>query len=354
MTTKELLAKMMSFRPVTAEVERLNALTEFVAAYLYKHGVHTKMHSMDGRKCLYASTTADAEGDEVLFNAHLDVVPAEDEQFEARETDGWIVGRGTHDCLGNCAVLMQVLCRAMTELEPPRVGVIFSTDEEVGGATTGFMAERVPAPKRMILVVDGSGNSVVVAQKGVLTVRLTAKGVGCHSAEPWKGDNAIDRLVDGYARVRRLFPQVEPPNEWESTLAATVIRGGSVHNRVPEVAEITLNIRLVETDDREDVLRRLSEASGLEVAVDMSCDPVFCDPESPELKALVEFMKGSLNREIPIKRSNGATDARHFTRFGVPIAIIGVHGRDLHGADEALELASMREYEEMLLDYLWS
>ena len=40
--------------------------------------------------------------------------------------------------------------------------------------------------------------------------------------------------------------------------------------------------------------------------------------------------------------------------LAVPIAIIGVHGRDLHGADEALELASMREYEEMLLDYLWS
>ncbi len=349
MNTRELLETMVAFRPVSGEVENVNRLVEFMEEYLRRYGVHTELHNLGARRILYAATQATRTPD-FLFNAHLDVVPAPDTMFELHETnDGWLVGRGTHDCLGNSAILAQMLHR---NLGLASAGVIFSTDEEIGGETTREMAAGGYCPKKMVLVVDGSGYSLVIAQKGVLVLRLSATGRGCHAAEPWKGVNAIDALLQGYGKLRELFPEVTADDQWHNTMAATTVHAGNVHNRIPDEAEMTLNIRFTQDSDAASLTDRIRAQCKLGVDVEMLSEPVFCDPEHPELVALRQFMREQLGREIDIKYSNGATDARHFTECGVPIAIIGAPGRDLHGNDEAIDLAGLAAYEELLVNFV--
>ena len=347
-STLDLLKRMIAFRPVSADLAAVNQLADFVSQYLQEAGVHTEVLDHEGRRGLYAATRPERQTD-VLFNAHLDVVPGNDQQFEPRLEGDWLVGRGTHDCLGNAAMLIHLLIRFRDRAS---IGAIFTTDEEIGGETTRAMVERGYRGRRLILVVDGSGYSIVVAQKGMLVVRLRATGLGCHAAEPWKGKNAIDLLIDGYQRIRNLFPTVTPPDEWHNTLAPTVLAAGNVHNRIPDQAEMTLNIRLTEGTDADAIQDQLAALSGLSVVREMACPPAFTDPDHPELRALAEHMAAHLGREIAIKRSNGATDARHFVELGVPIAIIGVPGRDLHGDNEALDLTALADYEEMLAAYI--
>lgn len=343
----DLLAEMMSFRPITSDMTAVNGLVTFLSDYLIAGGVPVCGHVLEGRRLLYAGakTTPD-----ILCNAHLDVVPADDAMFTLTQENGWLKGRGTHDCLGNCAMLANLLIKYPGD---PRLGVIFSTDEEVGGQTTKHAVQQGYAARDMILVVDGSGNSVVVAQKGVLVVRLIAQGEACHSATPWEGVNAIDRLVDGYIKIRDLFPVVTPGNEWFPTLSATVINGGSVHNRVPDQAEMTLNIRLTDANDPETVKRQLAEGSGLLVEPVMESPVVHCDPEAPSIQRLITHMGETLHVPIAIKHSNGATDARHFIDLDVPIAIIGIPGKDSHGAEEALAAEALPAYETMLENFIF-
>ncbi len=343
LTTRELLTKMMTFQPVSADVARVNQLVDFLQNYLQHEGVHTAVEILEDRKILYASTAPGREQD-LLFNAHLDVVPAGAEKFAATEEDGWLVGRGTHDCLGNCALIANALIKAGPDAS---AGAIFSTDEEIGGQTTKAMVDRGYSGRHLVLVVDGSGNSIIVAQKGVLVLTLRAHGTACHAAEPWKGENAIDRLFAGYRNLRPLFPTVTPPDEWHNTLAATTMQAGTVHNKVPDVAEMTLNVRFIENTKSEDLIARIRETSGLDVAVEMISPPVACDEEHPVLQGVVDTMRTILERDITVKRSNGATDARHFVTMQVPIAIIGAPGRDLHGDNEALELAGLAAYETL-------
>ena len=337
----------MRFRPVTSDVAAVNRLVSFLVDYLTSRGVPVRQFTYEGRRLLYAGaeTTPD-----ILCNAHLDVVPADDAMFTLIQEDGWLKGRGTHDCLGNCAMLANLLVK---HPENDRLGVLFSTDEEIGGQTTKYAVEQGCAAREMILVVDGSGHSVVIAQKGVLVVRLIAHGQACHSATPWEGVNAIDRLVDGYGEIRQLFPPVKPGEEWVPTLSATVISGGSVHNRVPDEAEMTLNIRLTESTDAETVKRQLADRSGLRVESVMECPVVRCDPEAPAIQRLITRMESDLKAPIAIKRSNGATDARHFIDLNVPIAIIGIPGKDLHGAGEALDAEALPAYEAMLDTFIF-
>ncbi len=343
-----LLRRMMRFRPLSAEVERLNQLVDFLAGYLAGEGVFTEIRELAGRRILYAATTATPVC-EFLANAHLDVVPGTDEQFELVERDGWLHGRGTYDCLGNCAMLANLL---VEKRGSQALGVIFSTDEEIGGQTTALMAGCGYGARRLLLVVDGSGYAITVAQKGVLVVRLTAVGKACHAAYPWLGDNPIDRLVDGYVRLRQLFAPVQPPDEWRDTLAATLVGAGNADNRVPEVATMTVNIRFTDGADPDHLLDQLRRSSQLTVEVVSRAPVVACEATAPAIQQLLQAMRASLGREIAIERSNGATDARHFVDLGVPMAIIGIPGRGLHAEDEAVELAGLHAYQRLLGAYL--
>ncbi|MDX9980213.1 MAG: M20/M25/M40 family metallo-hydrolase [Lentisphaeria bacterium] len=342
-----LLQELIALRPVSADIPAVNRATDLLHAYLAAGGAHCRIEDCDGRRVLYAATT-DTQTPALLLNAHVDVVPAADQQFIPREVDGWLHGRGGADCLGHAVICAQTVLR---NLGKASVGAIFSADEEIGGLTTRDMVQRGYGATRLILVVDGGCQAIAVAQKGILSLTLTATGKPAHSSTPWAGDNAIDRLLDGYQKIRHFFPAVQPGDEWHNTLVTACIQGGTAHNRVPDEARMTINIRYIDPDERDTVIERLREQSGLQVDVLMECPPVVFPENTPAFADLAACMKQELGCDIAFKRMNGATDARHFAVLGVPVAIVGARGRDVHGNDEAVEIASLRQYEELFTVY---
>lgn len=345
--TIALLKELIALRPVSADIPAVNRATAVLRAYLTAGGAHCRVEEIDGRQVLYAATE-DTKTPALLLNAHVDVVPAEDSQFVPREVDGWLHGRGGADCLGHAVICAQAVLR---NLGKASVGAIFSADEEIGGATTHVMVERGYGATQLILVVDGATHAIAVAQKGILTLSLTATGKAAHSSTPWLGENAIDRLLDGYQRIRQLFPAVQAGDEWHNTLVAACVNAGTAHNRVPDHAQMTINIRYVDPAERESIIDRIRELSGLTVEVLMACPPVVFSEDTPEFAALAASLAEQLGGTIAFVRMNGATDARHFAALGVPVAIIGAPGRDIHGNDEAVDIAGLRQYEELLVSY---
>lgn len=346
--TKELMRRWMALRPVSADVPKVNAVVEDLRGYLAANGVAVEVEELAGLRILYASTRPGRIQD-VLLNAHLDVVPAEDALFTLREENGKFFGRGVHDCLGNAAAMANLLVRLNGRAS---LGAVFSTDEEIGGASTAAMVARGYGARKIVLVLDGDGDAVTVAQKGIINVRLIAHGRACHAAEPWKGTNAIDLLLDGYAKVRTLFPPVRPEDSWHDTMAATIIGAGSVHNRVPETAGLNLNIRFTRPGDDAAIVDRIRAASGLEAVAHVDCQPLRFSGDTPAIRSLVQFMQDRRRRPIAVKHMNGATDARHFAALGVPVAIIGVPGENAHAANEVLDAAALGEYEALLADFI--
>ena len=344
------MERLIRCRPLTSDPEAVNRATALVADVVSSAGLYTSEERVGGRRVLYAATR-ETHTPAVLLNVHLDVVPGDPGQFEPVEEAGWLAARGSHDCLGNAALAVQALLRAGPEVD---CGAVFSSDEETGGDTTKRMVEAGYGARRLVLVMDGGGYALIIGQKGVLVVTLTASGEACHAAEPWKGRNAIDRLVDGYARIRELFPSVEPPDEWRDTLAATGMKAGTAANRVPDRAEMTVNIRYTEDTDAEQLLERIADVSGLAVETGLRCPPVFFEQDTPIFQTLRRCMESTLDHPVKITRLNGATDARHFVPTGVPVAIIGVPGRDPHGRGEAVSLEGLGTYEEMLVEFLHS
>ena len=329
----------------SSKPERVNEAMAFTRAYLEKRGVPCVTERDGERDVLYASTRLGKVQD-YLFCVHLDVVPAPDSKmYEPRVSGDRLFGRGASDDKGNVAVAVQVLVDLLGKAS---VGVIFTADEEIGGMTTATMVARGYGARRFVIVIDAGAYKVTFAQKGTSYVTVRAVGRGGHSSQPWKLENPIDKLVDAYSKFRAAWPK-PTEDHWCDIVSATMLSAGEARNRIPDTAEMTINLRFVSKDGVERICKAL-EAVGLEIVQVVTTGvPVSSDPSAPEIQRLLAAMQAKWPERKPeLNKMLAATDARHFVDMGVPIAIIGAEGGGAHARGEWTSLRCLDEYVDLL------
>lgn len=351
-TDIELLYSLLRIPSVSSDHAQVNRAMSTMRDYLSAHGLHCTMERCGDLDVLHAATTPGKVHD-YLFNAHLDVVPAPAQLFEPKAEGGRIFARGTHDCKGNAVAIAQALAALAGKAS---AAAVFTADEEVGGDTTAFAVGRGYSARRMAVVLDSEPYAITIAQKGIADFLLKASGTSVHSSKPWLGDNAIDRLLDGYARIRAAWPKNAPGADgdiWFDTFSATIVNGGTAHNKVPDEASLLLNIRFTRPGGQNAIAEWLRGTSGLDAECVSLCHPFSCDEGDPAFAGLRRAMSATWpGRDIPFKKMTGATDARHLIPLGVPIAIIGIDGDDDHTDGEWLRADSVGETAGMLVDFL--
>ena len=338
--------RLITCRAVSGDVAAVNRAVDELRNFLQPFPLHFTEKTCGDRRVLYVSTHPGFEVD-YLLNAHLDVVPADDADFLPRLEDGKLYGRGAKDCQGNAAVIAQLL----TELAGKatvRVGAIFTTDEEIGGATTALMLTSPFSVRRMVLIVDGDSGEIAYAQKGVLSLKLVESGRGGHASEPWECDNPVERLMRDFSRLQAVWPAL-PADCWGRSLTATVLKAGQVANQIPDTAELQVNIRYVAPEEREVILSEVRNSGNWQVELLHDCPPVYGKPDAPALLELRRAMTQTTGRPVKLKKMHGATDAYHFARAKLDnIAIIGTTGGNLHSPGEWAELDGYRENLDIL------
>jgi len=347
MTALALTRRLCAIPSMTADKAAVNRCSDFVAAYLRKRGLYVRVERWNGYRTVYASTRPGKKC-AILLNAHIDVVPAPAPQFKPQLKGHRLYGRGASDCKGNAALIMSLLPRLKGKAD---VGAIFSADEETGGHTTADMVKKGYAGG-FTLVLDGNMDRVVTAQKGIMLITLSAKGSACHASAPWRGENALDKLIHGYLRIKKLFPAVSEINSWHATAAATIIKAGEVNNQVPAFAEMMLNVRLTDADDPKKLVARIRKVSGLMVKAHLACPFVRVSEDHPDIRYFLRCMRQRLNPAIELGKMNGATDARHFRHSGGALAIFGLKGHGAHSADEWLDVRSLPKMEKALFGFI--
>ena len=160
----------------------------------------------------------------LLVHAHLDVVPAEADDwsvdpFGGLVSDGYVWGRGAVDMKDMCAMTLATLLRWGREgVRPQRdVVVAFVADEEDQGAYGArWLAEAHPELFDGVEAAIGESGGmfrrlergdksvrcypIAAAERGSLHLRLTARGVAGHASRPGP-TTAVSRLVDALHRL---------------------------------------------------------------------------------------------------------------------------------------------------------
>ena len=203
----------------------------------------------------------------LLLNSHLDVVPpSADHPFPAFEPTlegGLIYGRGSVDAKGCVASMASAICRlhASGSLAPgTRLMGAFTICEETGGQDNGLEAILPDLPRMdAVLVGEPTHMQPCVAQKGLLILRLDAKGCSAHAARASEGDNAISKMVRDLTRLESwTFDRVHP-FLGETTHSVTVIEGGTARNVIPDRCSSWIDIRSTPSYTHDEIAGMLDE-----------------------------------------------------------------------------------------------
>jgi acetylornithine deacetylase/succinyl-diaminopimelate desuccinylase-like protein len=356
----------------------------------------------------------------LLFIAHLDVVEARRDDwsidpFVLTEKDGYFYGRGTLDVKGGAATLVAAFVRLRQEKwAPDRDLILALTADEEGGSDNGvawLLANRrdLVDAEYSINVDTGGGElrggkmtalDVQAAEKIYASFSLTVKNPGGHSSLPTR-ENAIYRLATGLQRLaafefpvhltditRTYFDRMaalsgdrapdmravarKPPDLaaaarlakaspfhnalLRTTCVATMLQGGHAENALPQLAQATVNCRLLPDDDAANVHKTLVRVlADPQIAVEPIGTPTPSPPSplAPEPLAAIETAAKAVwgsTPKVPIipHMETGATDGLLLRNAGIPVyGVTGIANDPddvrAHGRDERILVKSFNE-----------
>lgn len=339
------------------------ALIDWVRAYLDRHGVGYRLsHDTSGRKAnLHAVIGPPVEGG-LALSGHVDTVPVDGQRwtsdpFRLHAQDGRLQARGAADMKGfvaSCLAAVPHLVRLQLQ-RPVHLFISYNEEVDCEGARVLLddIAQRQESPRPALCVVgEPSGMVPIIAHKGRLSVRVTARGRPGHSSQPGHGVNAIHACGEAIAWIASESRRLEASGRREagfepehSTLQAGLIEGGAILNIIPERCGFEMEWRTIPGDDALAELERMSRhlagsterwmravdpQAGFSVEVVHDLPPLALPPSHP-LLALVQQASGA-NRHGKVSYG---TEAGLYQEAGIASIVCGPgHIAQAHQPDE--------------------
>jgi succinyl-diaminopimelate desuccinylase len=340
-----LLHQLVAIPSVDGRPAEKKSVLTFVRDWLEANGVTTEWQDHPSQPSLIATVRGD--GAPLLLLTHVDVVPAPETLFRMRREGDRVFGRGVIDDKGPASVLMLLLAEIARSNEPhTAVKAVFSTDEEIGSAdgVERLVSEGLLGGNRCVIALDGGDEtSVVRREKGLLHLTLQAKGKAAHNSTPWEGDNAVEKMLRTYARLKEaLHEETTDADRWKTTVSIGTIQGGQFVNQTPGHCEARIDIRFTEKHTLDAVTEAVKDAlePGVGILGAQGGHPFETPENDPLLRQYVGCMGDAIGKPVRLVSEHGATDARFFRGMNVPIWLHYPAGGDLHTDDEWMDLAS--------------
>lgn len=225
----------------------------------------------------------------LLFVSHLDTVPPCAGWSTDPHKPHWqgesLHGLGANDAKG-CVAAMVLAAQMLVDAEGTAV-FAFVREEEVGGKG---IQELLPSLGKLDAAVVGEPTSLKVcaAQRGMLVLQCTAKGVSAHVAHAKLGENAVHKAARDMVKLEAMAFEAHPLLGVTRPVV-TQVSGGLARNQVPDACEFVVDLRTTPNLKDEEVTARLAAELESQVAVLASgYRPMATDPAHPIVKAALK------------------------------------------------------------------
>jgi len=298
---------------------------DLLADYLSSSSFDVERYEPEpGRASLVARLEGrDPEAPTLLLMGHTDVVPVNADRwthdpFGGELIDGEVWGRGAVDML-NLTASMAVAAKHLADsgFNPDGTLVYLAVADEEASGTVGaewlsdHQADAIDADYVItesggipLPSPDGLKLPVLVGEKGCYWCRLRVGGTPGHGSQPYRTDNALVNAAEVVRRLVAYEPATQIHEVWRrfitalglpdtltdpllstdgfaavldtlplgmarqfhacthTTIAPTMVAGGSKINVIPDTVELELDIRTLPGQSDEDVEAQLAEALG--------------------------------------------------------------------------------------------
>lgn len=298
----------------------------------------------------------------VLFESHIDTVPADDwadRGLSPRIEGGRLFGRGACDDKGCLSAMILALLEILEEgLRPPQsIVLLCAGDEEY--AQTGILRYLKGDHPPFACAVFGEPTrmSPVVQHKGIARWDVTVHGKSAHTSRPELGTNAITGMVDvlGALRAYQDRLQAASQNAYMSgpTITVTMIEGGRTRNATPDLCTAAIDFRVLPGMDpqaeRERVIEllqplpwRISHASP-----QSTMPPLSTDPAAPFCQRVLATCREVVSTQLEFRGEPYGTDAAWIGR-ACPAVVLGPGDiAHAHAVDEHIALDELAQAVEV-------
>jgi len=349
----ELTKSLIKFESTQENHDAINEIFYYCMDRLKKDGIYLREYSSGFKRTLVATYTKTSHPT-IFMAGHLDVVPGKKEQFKPYEMNDMLFGRGAADMKSAVAVMMEVFEYFREKPEKPSLGLMLSTDEEVGGQNgiKYLLDHKLYSCDAAIVPDSGSGlDDVIVNQKGSLHIKVRALGRAAHGSRPFEGTNAITHLLDFYYKIKELIPETLP-QDFGTTISLNVIEGGKQINQVPDFASMGIDIRYPDTKEFVPVLEKIRKITKGNLEIKFNLEPYKIKEDNIWLRKYIESAEKILNKKIKPVKEYGASDASHFAKKNIPVIVTGLYKGNIHADNEWVSIKDMYSLYEILKRFI--
>jgi succinyl-diaminopimelate desuccinylase len=304
----------------------------------------------------------------IYFHGHYDVVPASSGgQFELRERNGCIFGRGAGDMKGGIVAMMYAV-RALADLKIElrgRVELVFVPDEETGGALGTAALARIGwnvGGAIGMLTAEPTGGVIWNASRGAVSMRVRVKGKPAHVGLSFRGVNAFEKMLEAarafekekrrVAGRKTRFHIVPEAARRSILLIGGRSEGGTNFNTVPAECSFTVDRRINPEENLKaekkrlmNILGRLRRA-GIEIEAEMiqEGEPASVAENQSFARAVGQAVHDVTRRAPKFEMCPGLLETRFYAARGVPGLAYGPGLLTVaHGPNEYVSLREMEK-----------
>ncbi|SDI74115.1 ArgE/DapE family deacylase [Billgrantia gudaonensis] len=324
-----------------------------------------------GRYNLVSRLNPEASGPHLVFNGHLDVVPAEPTDMWTRppwepwERDGWLYGRGAGDMKAGIAAMtlaVQAVRRAGETIDFPLTLQTVIEEECTGNGALACLHQGHGGD--FVLIPEPFGAQIYSGQVGVLWFRLRLDGVPAHVLDTGAGSNAIEAIVDYLPAFETLEAEInalprpalyaEHPHPFNLSIGK--IEGGNWASSVPAHAVLEGRVGFPPGMTTGEVMTRVRRTVEHRHAQLANGSPLprldfhgfrseghQVDLDTPGIRLLSACHEALLGAPPSHYLSTCTTDLRAFhVSGGINGTCYGPVAERIHGVDECVSIDSIR------------
>ena len=204
----------------------------------------------------------------LLLDAHIDTVKPvgswSKHPFTPTVEGDIIYGLGTNDDGASLVTMLQVFYKLCEYPQQYNTIFLVSAEEEVSGKNGIEAVMPLLPPVSCAIIGEPTGMNPAVAEKGLMVLDCTAKGVSGHAARN-EGVNAIYKAIEDINWFKNYKFQNSSELLGDVKMTVTQINAGKQHNVIPDSCSYVVDIRSNECYSNNDLLGIIEKNVGSEV-----------------------------------------------------------------------------------------
>lgn len=204
----------------------------------------------------------------LLLDAHIDTVKPvgswSKHPFTPTVEGDIIYGLGTNDDGASLVTMLQVFYKLCEYPQQYNTIFLVSAEEEVSGKNGIEAVMPLLPPVSCAIIGEPTGMNPAIAEKGLMVLDCTAKGVSGHAARN-EGVNAIYKAIEDINWFRNYKFQNSSELLGDVKMTVTQVNAGKQHNVIPDSCSYVVDIRSNECYSNNDLLGIIEKNVGSEV-----------------------------------------------------------------------------------------